>query len=185
MDLFTFAQVAEHLIPPKLAKFSRQIGGACMSTGVEPILLSAVLWHESTGDPKALSFDGQNGMGLGQIDKRSHPTFCAARWGQTNELLVFRPSFNALYSAEVLADNLRFFKGEVWPAVAAYNAGPTKVARALAALDKEASAVERIAAVNTATHKGVYVTKVKAHYDLFNAKELELERNRKGSNRVS
>jgi len=171
-----FVQVADHVLPPKLAHYALELGGASMMKRLDPLILSAVIWHESQGNPKAVSFDGGHGKGLGQIDDRTFPTFCAAHWGLMGPPLVFEPDFNALAAARLLRENLDALMGDVWPAVAAYNAGLAAVRRALGKISTVASPAERFAAANTATYGGVYLDRVRAHFQDFTAAALKVAR---------
>ena len=77
--------------------------------------------------------------------------------------------FNIAYAAELHADNMRFFKGDTWPAVAAFNAGPGAVKSALTELGANASSAERFAAANSVTYKGEYATRVREYFQKFTA----------------
>lgn len=182
-----FEELAPKILPPKLAAFTQEIAGASMMKRVHPLVLSAVVWHESTGNPKALSFDGGHGKGLGQIDDRYFPTLCAAYWGKTNRLIVFEPDFAILACAKLLRENLDALQQDLWPAVAAYNAGAGKVKRLLEEASQgkvkwiDMSPAERFAAANSATWQNPkdgtrYLDHVRPHFLAFQTKLNELNR---------
>jgi soluble lytic murein transglycosylase-like protein len=97
---------------------------------LEPTLLGGICDHESrcgrfldlngTGD-------GGNGLGLMQIDGRYH-----GAWAQV--LLNGKPQWqdpeqNILRGAFILRENLDYFKGDIYGAIAAYNCARTHVNR--------------------------------------------------------
>lgn len=88
--------------------------------GVPPTLLKAVAWKESTWNPKALSFDGQHGKGLMQIDDRYHDF--------ASTPAAFDPVASADYGARYLSD-LRRQHGSWDAALAAYNGSWSYVTR--------------------------------------------------------
>ncbi|MBM3461736.1 MAG: lytic transglycosylase domain-containing protein [Armatimonadetes bacterium] len=88
--------------------------------GVPVGLLKAVAWKESTWDHEALSFDGQHGKGLMQIDDRFH-SFASTR-------AAFDPAASADYGARYLSE-LRQQHGSWDAALAAYNGSWTYVTR--------------------------------------------------------
>jgi hypothetical protein len=100
--------------------------------GVSPALLLALMDRE-TGDPRRIGFGGRdpavsngNDFGLMQINRAAHPAFFRDHdWTD--------PAQNIDYGASVIAANLRRYDGDVATAAAAYNAGPGRVDRFLAA----------------------------------------------------
>ena len=123
---------------------------------VSPALLLALMDRE-TGDPRRIGFGGRdpevsngNDFGLMQINRAAHPAFFRAHdWTD--------PAQNIDYGASVIAANLRHYDGDVATAAAAYNAGPGRVDRFLAA-GRTADA---------ATTGGDYGTDVARRYELF------------------
>jgi soluble lytic murein transglycosylase-like protein len=89
--------------------------------GIPPNILKAVAWKESRWRPGALSFDGQHGKGVMQIDDRFH------QFAKTQD--VFDPAKNIDYGAKYLAD--LYEKTGSWSAaLKRYNGGsdyPPKV----------------------------------------------------------
>ena len=181
MTPFDFIQLADHVTPKPIAQWAPDIAGEALKTGLSPLLIAAVMQQESGGrDPKVVGFDG-HGRGLMQIDDRYHPTFCAARFdGKQGPLLCELPWASIAYGAALLRKNLLFFGGDLWPAVAAYNAGPITVRRAI---DRAGGHVlspgARIAAADAVTHRGEYIARVRGHFDTFTAAAAKLADNRK------
>lgn len=174
MNVLEFIDLAKAL-PLPIARWSKRIAGAALGNDVDPVVLAAIMAQESSGEPSVVGFD-KHGHGLMQVDDRAHPTFAAACWGRTKARLVYRPGMNLEYAAELMADNLAIFKGDLWPAVAAFNAGPGKVSAAIARLGTGASAAERFAAANSVTHKGEYLTRVKGYFERFTAALMAAQR---------
>ena len=92
-------------------------------------LLLAIASRESN---MGLSLDGNwtgdsgNGIGIMQIDRRYHPAFTSQTANNDHQA-------NIDYGAHFLSGLIRQFDGELTPAVAAYNAGASRVRRARAA----------------------------------------------------
>jgi hypothetical protein len=181
-----WTQVAEHTVPPEIAQHCLEIAVAGKRQGLAPLIIAAVMKHECpTGDPKTTGFDG-HGRGLMQIDDRYHPSFCSARFdGPQGTLLWQIPEFNVAYGARLLRKNLDYFQGDLWPSIAAYNAGRTRVKRALEAIGPKASQVERISAAESVCFHPDYVRRVKGLFETFHAALLTLERQRQERGRAS
>lgn len=177
MTPFSFVEFAEAL-PREIAQWKRELAGAALATSMDPVLLSAIMAQESGGkSPTVLGFD-RHGHGLMQVDDRSHKTFCLALWGRGPIKLIHRPTFNILYAAELLAENMRAFQGDLWAAVASYNAGPAEVRKALAKAGPAATHLERFAAVNAETYKKEYCVRVRHYFETFSAAFAAAQRKR-------
>ena len=70
--------------------------------------------------------DNGNGIGIMQIDRRYHPEFTGRHAGSDHQA-------NIDYGAQFLSELIRQFDGELTSAVAAYNAGASRVRSARAA----------------------------------------------------
>lgn len=114
---------------------------------VDPALLLAVVDRETNG--KNVIGDHGFGIGLGQVDKRSHPF--ASCEDDTGKLVALDPWMGLSYSARLLRRLLDTFSGEVAPALAAYNAGAGRVRKALNALPATHTAAERVTACDSVT----------------------------------
>lgn len=106
--------------PPPPA-FAESLTRAAASAGISPTLLEAVVWQESRWRPGAVSPKGA--LGLGQLMP-----------GTASELGVDPrdPDANLIGAARYLRALLDRFDNNVELALAAYNAGPGRVARAQA-----------------------------------------------------
>jgi len=102
----------------RLRRYDRLITHAATRNGLDPNLLKALVYIESAGNYKAVS--PKRAMGLTQL---RIPT--AREMGVKN---IFNPQQNLLGGAKYLSQQLKTFKNES-TALAAYNAGPTRVRR--------------------------------------------------------
>ena len=68
--------------------------------------------------------DNGNGIGIMQIDRRYHPEFTSNHAGSDHPA-------NIDYGARFLSELIRQFDGQLQPAVAAYNAGASRVRSAI------------------------------------------------------
>ena len=107
-------------------RYEKAIGEASRRSGISRELLTAVISRESGG--RNVRGDGGHGRGLMQIDDRYPPH---AQWLKANRDGL-DPHTNIGYGAALLAENLASFDGIEHAALAAYNAGPAAVRRALA-----------------------------------------------------
>jgi soluble lytic murein transglycosylase-like protein len=111
------------LPPPVEADASRYaaiIRRACRGRPVEGELVQAVIWAESSYNPRALSPAGA--AGLMQLMPQT-----AERYGVRD---VFDPEQNIGAGVRILGELLAQFDGDVELTLAAYNAGPNAVIRA-------------------------------------------------------
>ena len=120
----------------RLRRYDRLITHAAAQNGLDPNLLKALVYIESAGNYKAVS--PKQAMGLTQL---RIPT--AREMGVKN---VFNPQQNLLGGAKYLSQQLKAFKNES-TALAAYNAGPTRVRRGNTLPTETRSYVKRVLAV--------------------------------------
>lgn len=109
-------------LPPRLATtppgFAALAAAAAARFGISAALLEAVIWQESRWNPRAVSPKGA--QGLGQL----MPDTARAMGADP-----FDPAANLAGAARYLRVQLDRFGGNVELALAAYNAGPERVAR--------------------------------------------------------
>ena len=98
-------------------RYKSEIDEAAANTGLPPELIAAVIYHESGGNPRAVSRAGARG--LMQLMPRT-----ARRLGVSDP---FDPRQNILGGARYLRGQLDRFNGNLALALAAYNAGPANV----------------------------------------------------------
>lgn len=118
-------------LPAYAKPFGPLVWTAARKWGLDPWLLARVIDLESrfglalTPPTPAGTGDSGHGRGLAQIDDRTWK-----HWLQQYDWTD--PATNIAKGAEILADNLRIFSGNIRAALSAYNAGPSKVMAALA-----------------------------------------------------
>ncbi len=104
------------------------VDAAATEQRVDPSLLYAIMRQESRFEPSVTSAAGARG--LAQVLPTTGESV-ARLLGMSNfdAADLFKPSVNIPIGAAFLAQQLKRFDGEVWAAVAAYNAGPNAVPR--------------------------------------------------------
>ena len=154
----------EQRLPKHLAQWSREFHAASTVARLCPYLLAAVCDRESRGGlalkPPGPAGKGDfgHGRGLMQVDDRFHPGFLVASDGAGTHLWKL-PAYNILYGALLLRANVDALK-DVHLALAAYNAGVSKVRRAADAItlsgDLARLMEQRRAAADSLTSGGDY-----------------------------
>ena len=94
---------------------------------VDPLLMLAMMRQESSFDPRAQS--GAEAMGLTQVVPSTARSI-ASRLGREDFVLrdLFKPAISVEFGTWFLAELLSDYKGRVFPALTAYNAGGGNVA---------------------------------------------------------
>jgi len=114
-------------LPKRLAPFVEAFEKVSLICQVDKFIIAAICDRESGGGvyliPRGPGGKGDKGFGHGlmQIDSRYH-----AKWIQ--KTAWWEPEENILYGARLLRENLDYFKGDEFPAIAAYNCSRAKVA---------------------------------------------------------
>jgi len=101
---------------------------SCLEFGVEPKLMLALIYVESSGNPKAISKVGA--IGLTQIMPATGEQIAeelGVPW--TSREMLFDIKLNIRFGTYYMRKLLDRFDGEHIPAVASYNWGPTSIAR--------------------------------------------------------
>jgi hypothetical protein len=110
------------------AQIGEMLDAASKKYGIPANVLKAVAWQESGWNPHALSFDGQHGKGVMQIDDRFH------EFARTPD--VFDPAKNIDYGAKYLA-NLYKETGSWQGALKRYNGGDSYPPKVLALAEQQ------------------------------------------------
>ena len=104
--------------PATAARWQASIHRAAAATGIDPQLLTAVVWTESDFIPDAVSEAGA--IGLAQL----MPATAEMLGVDPND-----PEQNLMGGARYLSDMIDRYDGRLDLALAAYNAGPTRVSQ--------------------------------------------------------
>lgn len=116
-----FVPVVERSVTPPPAgagRWQASIHRAAATAGIDPKLLTAVVWTESDFVPDAVSHAGA--VGLAQL----MPATAEILGVDPND-----PEQNLMGGARYLSDMIDRYDGRLDLALAAYNAGPTRVSR--------------------------------------------------------
>ena len=115
------------VLPKRLAAYADAFERASHRYQVGKFIIAAICDRESGGGtflvPRGPTGTGDKGFGHGlmQIDSRYHKKFIeSGKWADAGE--------NILYGAKLLRENLDYFKGDEFPAIASYNCSRAKVA---------------------------------------------------------
>ena len=114
----TFDQRSATPPPAGAARWQASIHRAAAAAGIDPQLLTAVVWTESDFVPDAVSHAGA--IGLAQL----MPATAEMLGVDPND-----PEQNLMGGARYLSDMIDRYDGRLDLALAAYNAGPTRVSR--------------------------------------------------------
>jgi soluble lytic murein transglycosylase-like protein len=115
---FAVAERPDTPPPAGAARWQASIHRAAAAAGVDPQLLTAVVWTESDFVPDAVSSAGA--IGLAQL----MPATADMLGVDPND-----PEQNLMGGARYLSDMIERYDGRLDLALAAYNAGPTRVSR--------------------------------------------------------
>lgn len=148
-------------IPDRIALWKPQAAAAGSIFGVDPLDILALVARESNGDPNAQSPDG--GLGLMQVTRKYHPTFCDAL-GPDGRPLWRHPGWNIMYGTSLFRFNLDLFDGMDFdarlPAFAAFNASVRRVRGALRELSRPTTEEQVTQVLDPLTTGGNYVSDV-------------------------
>ncbi len=112
-------------IDESLAQFAPILRRYAQRQDIDLQLLQAVVRAESGGNPRAVS--GKNARGLMQITPIAEKEILQQTGWDKGDL--FDPDYNVRIGSAYLRRMLDRFDGDAVLAVAAYNAGPTRIAR--------------------------------------------------------
>lgn len=120
---------------------------AAARSGLPEDLVLGVIWVESRFNPRAVSKVGARGLMQLMPKTAEYLAECIDWQGRAN---AFDPEFNIAAGSYYVARLLKEFDGDLDLALAAYNAGPTKVRRWLATGPLPPVSVEYATMVQTA-----------------------------------
>jgi len=122
-------RMADPIVLGRVERFATEIRAAAEESGLDPCLVAAIVYSESSGDPSAVS--KANAVGLMQLLPPATED-SARRLGvdvPTPEELLEDPALNLRLGASHFAWTLRNENDDAERALVAYNAGRTKLRR--------------------------------------------------------
>lgn len=123
----------------RIARYEKSINRYAQKYKLEPNLLKAVIYVESSGNPSAVSHKGAKGL-MQLMDDTAR---------EMNVQNVFNPAQNLEGGAQYLRQQLDVFQNDLPLALAAYNSGPNNVKRGIT-FQETRRYVKRILAVRKA-----------------------------------
>jgi hypothetical protein len=130
----------------KVQDVSRYVEHASRKYAISEDLVYGIIWTESRFNPRAVSPVGARGLMQLMPRTASYLADCIDWRGRAN---AFDPDFNIHAGTYYIARLLKEFNGNERLALAAYNAGPTKVRRWLASSGLPKMSLEYAAIVQT------------------------------------
>ncbi len=122
-------RMADPIVFARVEAFAEEIDAAARESGLDPNLVAAIVYAESSGRPAAVS--KADALGLMQL-KEDAANDAARRLGleaPSREALLEDPALNLRLGASQLAWTLRNEEADPLRALVAYNAGRTKLRR--------------------------------------------------------
>ena len=162
--LFDLPPVVQGLLYP--APYAELVARYAERHGIDPLLLLALIRQESAFDPRAES--AARARGLTQVVPSTGREIARALGRSAfDESDLFKPAVSIEFGAYYLATALRQFRGDVYAALAGYNAGPGAAAnwRRQAGGQDPDLYVEQIPYTETST----YVRRVYENYAIYRA----------------
>lgn len=127
------------------------VAQASRQYAIDPALFYAIMRQESRFEPAAQS--SADARGLAQVLPTTGQSIARSlNWPDYKTADLFKPYVNIEFGAFFLAQQMKRFEGEMWAALAAYNAGPNAVPRWRAAASDPALQIEAIDYPETATY---------------------------------
>lgn len=133
--------------------------------GLDPLLLWALIRHESLFDTYATAAAGEKGL-TQVIPSTADYIAQQLNWQDYQHADLFRPYAGIAFGAFYLDEQLDRFDGYVYPALAGYNAGP---GRAITWLDLAGNDPDRYMATISIASTQLYIQRIYSHYAVYRA----------------
>jgi soluble lytic murein transglycosylase len=108
--------------------YEREVREVAAAAGVDPLLVAALIRQESTWEPRATSSAGARGL-MQVMPKSGAALARQLRLSGWHADSLYSPGLNLRLGTTYLADAIARHQGELAYVLAAYNAGPTRVAQ--------------------------------------------------------
>jgi len=145
------------VIPECVARWKDLASPIALSYKLDPLLVLAIMFQESSGNPDAVGFDG-HGKGLMQIDDRAWPAWFTRVGDGWKD-----PRTNVQKGCDIFSNAMRKLNQDSAGALCAYNAGLGTATRVQSTLPGDATLEQRVHAFDLHTYGHVYVSSVLAH----------------------
>lgn len=113
-------------IMARINKYNHLIESYSREHNLDDNLIASVIYHESSGNPKAIS--PKNALGLMQV---TYDTARKITKKPTTRKEILSPEKNIALGSKYLSKLIDMFRGNVMLGLAAYNAGPTRLSKIL------------------------------------------------------
>ncbi|MFO7321791.1 MAG: tetratricopeptide repeat protein [Chloroflexota bacterium] len=133
--------------------------------GIDPLLLLALIRHESLFDARATAAAGEKGL-TQVIPSTAEYIARQLSWPDYQHSDLFRPYAGIAFGAYYLSEQLALFDGNAVAALAAYNAGP---GRALNWLELSGSDPDLFMTAITIDSTRLYVQRIYSYYNIYRA----------------
>lgn len=158
-------------VPPYIARmrypayYGDEVRKAAAQYGFDPLVLLALIRHESLFDTHATAAAGEKGL-TQVIPPTGDYIAEQLNWPDYQHRDLFRPYAGVAFGAYYLAEQLERFEGNTYAALAGYNAGP---GRAIGWLDISGGDPDRFMAAISISSTQLYVQRIYSHYNVYRA----------------
>jgi soluble lytic murein transglycosylase len=133
--------------------------------GIDPLLLLSLIRHESLFDTNATAAAGEKGLTQVIPDTAAYIAE-QLEWQDYQHADLFRPHAGIAFGAFFLDEQLERFDGNVYAALAGYNAGP---GRAISWLELAGDDPDAFMAAITIDSTRLYIQRIYSHYNVYRA----------------
>jgi soluble lytic murein transglycosylase len=158
-------------VPPYIARmryptyYQEVVVESAQRHNLDPLLLFALIRHESLFDPNATAAAGEKGL-TQVIPATAEYIAQQLAWPNFQQTDLFRPYVGAEFGAYFLAEQVNRFDGNVQAALAGYNAGP---GRAIQWLDLSGGDPDQFMTAITIDSTRTYVQRIYGFYSIYRA----------------
>ncbi|GAB4313700.1 MAG: transglycosylase SLT domain-containing protein [Phototrophicales bacterium] len=156
-------------VPPYIARmrypayYGDEVRRVAAQYGFDPLLLFSLIRHESLFDTNATAAAGEKGL-TQVIPSTAQYIAEQLNWADYQHRDLFRPYAGIEFGAFFLAENLNRFDGNVYAALAGYNAGP---GRAIDWLNLSGGDPDRFMASITISSTRLYIQRIYSNYNIY------------------
>ncbi|MFW5709279.1 MAG: transglycosylase SLT domain-containing protein [Chloroflexota bacterium] len=158
-------------VPPFIARlrypfyYGNEIRNAGEEYGFDPLILASLIRQESLFDTNATAAADEKGL-TQVIPSTAAYIAEQLQWPDYEHSDLFRPYAGIAFGAFFLSEQLNRFDNSVYPALAAYNAGP---GRAIDWLELSGGDPDRFMATITISSTRTYIQRIYGNYNIYRA----------------